>query len=78
MHELNTKGLFAHEMYSLAKAFVRKLEVNPSQLESDILTHIPSAGMRPCYGHCMVVEALMMHPVWTHWPAVWSIPGTAL
>ena len=46
MNALNTKlqgkGLFAHEMYSLVKAFIRKLQFLSSQLEGNILTHMPT------------------------------------
>ncbi|XP_074492937.1 general transcription factor II-I repeat domain-containing protein 2A-like [Sebastes fasciatus] len=46
MNELNTKlqgkGLFAHEMYRLVKAFIRKLQFLSSQLEGNILTHMPT------------------------------------
>ncbi|XP_070406856.1 general transcription factor II-I repeat domain-containing protein 2-like [Nothobranchius furzeri] len=42
MNELNTKlqgkGLFVHEMHSLVKAFMRKLQFLSSQLESNTLT----------------------------------------
>ncbi|XP_069792420.1 general transcription factor II-I repeat domain-containing protein 2B-like [Narcine bancroftii] len=56
MKELNTKlqhwGLFVHEMYSLVKAFMRKLQFLSSQLESNTLSHmqtlITSAGTHPC------------------------------
>ncbi|XP_060950452.1 general transcription factor II-I repeat domain-containing protein 2B-like [Limanda limanda] len=44
MNELNTKlqgkGLFVHEMHSLVKAFVRKMQFLSSQLESNNLTHM--------------------------------------
>lgn len=44
MNDLNTKlqvkGLFAHEMYSLVTAFMRKLTFFSSQLEGNILTHM--------------------------------------
>ena len=44
MNELNTKlqgkGLFVHEMHSLVKAFMRKLQFLSSQLESNTLTHM--------------------------------------
>lgn len=43
MNELNTKlqgkDLFVHEMHSLVKAFMRKLQFLLSQVESNILTH---------------------------------------
>ncbi|KAF7645378.1 hypothetical protein LDENG_00205800 [Lucifuga dentata] len=46
MNELNTKlqgkGLFVHEMYSLVKAFMIKLQFLSSKLEGNILTHIPT------------------------------------
>uniref|UniRef100_A0A8C5LJG6 SPIN-DOC-like zinc-finger domain-containing protein n=1 Tax=Leptobrachium leishanense TaxID=445787 RepID=A0A8C5LJG6_9ANUR len=46
MNELNTKlqckGLFVHEMYSLVKAFMRKLQFLSSQMEDNILTHLPT------------------------------------
>ncbi|KAF7246160.1 General transcription factor II-I repeat domain-containing protein 2B [Varanus komodoensis] len=46
MNELYTKlqgkGLFAHEMYSLVTAFMRKLKFRSSQLEGNILTHMPT------------------------------------
>ncbi|XP_034452049.1 general transcription factor II-I repeat domain-containing protein 2A-like [Hippoglossus hippoglossus] len=46
MNELNTKlqgkGLFAHEMYSLVKAFMTKLQFLSSQLEGYILNHMPT------------------------------------
>lgn len=44
MNELNTKlqgkGLFVHEMHSLVKAFMRKIQFLSSQLESNTLTHM--------------------------------------
>jgi len=44
MNELNTKlqgkGLSVHEMHSLVKAFMRKLQFLSSQLESKTLTHM--------------------------------------
>ncbi|XP_061127419.1 general transcription factor II-I repeat domain-containing protein 2B-like [Syngnathus typhle] len=44
MNELNTKlqgkGLFVHEMHSLVKAFMRKIQFISSQLESNTLTHM--------------------------------------
>ncbi|XP_069003320.1 general transcription factor II-I repeat domain-containing protein 2B-like [Embiotoca jacksoni] len=44
MNELNTKlqgeGLFVHEMHSLVKAFMRKLQFLSSQLDSNNLTHM--------------------------------------
>ncbi|XP_071398745.1 general transcription factor II-I repeat domain-containing protein 2A-like, partial [Centroberyx affinis] len=44
MNELNTKlqgkGLFVHEMHSLVKAFMRKMQFLSSQLESNTLTHM--------------------------------------
>ncbi|XP_073432739.1 general transcription factor II-I repeat domain-containing protein 2B-like [Dendrobates tinctorius] len=46
MNELNTKlqgkGLFAHEMFSLVTAFMRKLKFLSSQLKVKILTHMPT------------------------------------
>lgn len=46
MNELNTKlqgkGLFAHEIYTLVKAFMTKLQFLSSQLEGNILTHMPT------------------------------------
>ncbi|KAM4043630.1 general transcription factor II-I repeat domain-containing protein 2B-like [Anomaloglossus baeobatrachus] len=46
MNELNTKlqgkGLFAHEMFSLVTAFMRKLKFLSSQLKGKILTHMPT------------------------------------
>ncbi|XP_039623539.1 general transcription factor II-I repeat domain-containing protein 2A-like [Polypterus senegalus] len=46
MNELNTKlqgkSLFAHEMYSLVTAFMRNLKFLSSQLEGNILTHMPT------------------------------------
>ncbi|CAN2391899.1 general transcription factor II-I repeat domain-containing protein, partial [Pristimantis euphronides] len=46
MNELNTKlqgkGLFAHEMFSLVTAFMRKLNFLSSQLTGKILTHMPT------------------------------------
>ncbi|CAN2391864.1 general transcription factor II-I repeat domain-containing protein, partial [Pristimantis euphronides] len=46
MNELNTKlqgkGLFAHEMFSLVTAFMRKLNFLSSQLKGKILTHMPT------------------------------------
>ncbi|XP_071348106.1 general transcription factor II-I repeat domain-containing protein 2A-like [Trachinotus anak] len=46
MNELNTelqgKGIFAHDMYSLVKAFMKKLQFLSSQLEGNILTHLPT------------------------------------
>jgi hypothetical protein len=44
MNELNTKlqgkGLFVHEMHSLVKAFMRKMQFLSSQLESNALTQM--------------------------------------
>ena len=44
MNELNTKlqgkGLFAHEMHSLVKAFMRKLQFFSSQFEGNTITHM--------------------------------------
>ena len=44
MNELNTKlqdkELFVHDMYSLAKAFVRKIEFLSGQLNVDNLTYM--------------------------------------
>ena len=44
MNELNTKlqgkGLFVHEMHSLVKAFMTKMQFLSSQLESNNLTHM--------------------------------------
>ncbi|XP_034548006.1 general transcription factor II-I repeat domain-containing protein 2B-like [Notolabrus celidotus] len=44
MNELNTKlqgkGLFVHEMHSLVKAFMTKIQFLSSQLESNTLTHM--------------------------------------
>ncbi|XP_024144372.1 general transcription factor II-I repeat domain-containing protein 2A-like [Oryzias melastigma] len=44
INELNTKlqgkGLFVHEMHSLVKAFMRKMQFLSSQLESNTLTHM--------------------------------------
>ncbi|XP_063732433.1 CCR4-NOT transcription complex subunit 7 isoform X1 [Eleginops maclovinus] len=44
MNELNTKlqgkGLFVHEMHSLVKAFMRKMQFLSSQLESNTLTRM--------------------------------------
>ncbi|XP_033977991.1 general transcription factor II-I repeat domain-containing protein 2B-like [Trematomus bernacchii] len=44
MNELNTKlqgkGLFVHEMHSLVKAFMTKMQFLSSQLESNTLTHM--------------------------------------
>ncbi|XP_075907338.1 general transcription factor II-I repeat domain-containing protein 2B-like [Nelusetta ayraudi] len=44
MNDLNTKlqgkGLFVHEMHSLVKAFMRKIQFLSSQLESNTLTHM--------------------------------------
>ncbi|XP_069615958.1 general transcription factor II-I repeat domain-containing protein 2B-like [Ranitomeya imitator] len=46
MNELNTKlqgkGPFAHEMFSLVTAFMRKLKFLSSQLKINILTHMPT------------------------------------
>lgn len=46
MNELNTKllnkGLFAHDMYSLVKAFMRKLQFLANQLERQMFTHMPT------------------------------------
>ncbi|XP_072412142.1 general transcription factor II-I repeat domain-containing protein 2A-like [Chiloscyllium punctatum] len=46
MNELNVKlqceGLFVHEMYNLVKAFMRKLQLLSSQMEDNILTHLPT------------------------------------
>ncbi|XP_069584553.1 general transcription factor II-I repeat domain-containing protein 2B-like [Ranitomeya imitator] len=46
MNELNTKlqgkGLFAHEMFSLVTAFMRKLKFLSSQLKINIITHMPT------------------------------------
>ncbi|KAL0152384.1 hypothetical protein M9458_052107, partial [Cirrhinus mrigala] len=46
MNELNTKlqgkGLLVHEMYSLVTAFMRKLKFLSSQLEGNVLTHMPT------------------------------------
>lgn len=40
--ELQCKGLFVHEMYSAVKAFMRKLQLLSSQVEDNILTHLPT------------------------------------
>lgn len=40
--KLQDKGLFTHEMYNLVTAFMRKLKFLSSQLEGNILTHIPT------------------------------------
>jgi len=46
MSELNVKlqgkGLFVHDMYSAVKAFMRKLQLLSSQMEDNILTHLPT------------------------------------
>ncbi|GCC38090.1 hypothetical protein chiPu_0016601 [Chiloscyllium punctatum] len=46
MNELNLKlqckGLFGHELYNLVKAFMRKLQLLSSQMEVNILTHLPT------------------------------------
>ncbi|GCC31933.1 hypothetical protein chiPu_0010393 [Chiloscyllium punctatum] len=46
MNELNVKlqykGLFVHEMDNLVKAFMRKLQLLSSQMEDNILTHLPT------------------------------------
>ena len=46
MNELNTqlqgKGLLVHEMHSLVKAFMRKMQFLSSQLESNSLTNMPT------------------------------------
>ncbi|XP_071216541.1 general transcription factor II-I repeat domain-containing protein 2B-like [Salvelinus alpinus] len=46
MNELNSKlqgkGLFAHQMYSLVKAFKGKLLLLTSQVEANNLTHLPT------------------------------------
>lgn len=40
--KLQCKGLFVHEMYSAVKAFMRKLQLLSSQVEENILTHLPT------------------------------------
>lgn len=40
--KLQCKGLFVHEMYSAVKAFMRKLQLLSSQVEDNILTHLPT------------------------------------
>ncbi|XP_060691829.1 LOW QUALITY PROTEIN: general transcription factor II-I repeat domain-containing protein 2A-like [Hemiscyllium ocellatum] len=46
MNELNVKlqckGLFVHDIYNLVKAFMRKLQLLSSQMEDNILTHLPT------------------------------------
>ncbi|XP_072412122.1 general transcription factor II-I repeat domain-containing protein 2A-like [Chiloscyllium punctatum] len=46
MNELNVKlqckGLFVHELYNLVKAFMRKLQLLSTQMEDNILTHLPT------------------------------------
>ncbi|GCC26592.1 hypothetical protein chiPu_0005010 [Chiloscyllium punctatum] len=46
MNELNVKlqckSLFVHEMDNLLKAFMRKLQLLSSQMEDNILTHLPT------------------------------------
>ncbi|XP_072436522.1 general transcription factor II-I repeat domain-containing protein 2A-like [Chiloscyllium punctatum] len=46
MNELNVKlqckGLFVHEMDNFVKAFMRKLQLLSSQMEDNILTHLPT------------------------------------
>ncbi|XP_072447368.1 general transcription factor II-I repeat domain-containing protein 2A-like [Chiloscyllium punctatum] len=46
MNELNVqlqcKGLFVHEMYNLGKAFMKKLQLLSSQMEDNILSHLPT------------------------------------
>ena len=56
MNELNTKlqgkGLFVHEMHSLVKAFMRKMQRLSSQLESNSLTNMPTLkGFTPSADH---------------------------
>ena len=50
MNELNTqlegKGLLVHEMHSLVKAFMRKMQFLSSQLESNSLTNMPTDHLR--------------------------------
>ncbi|XP_068189785.1 general transcription factor II-I repeat domain-containing protein 2-like [Antennarius striatus] len=40
--QLKRKDVFVHDIHSLAKAFVRELQFLSNQLESSILTHVPS------------------------------------
>lgn len=51
MNELNVKlqceGLLVHIMYSLVKAFVRKLQHLSSQMKDNILTHLPTLKKKP-------------------------------
>ena len=56
LNELNTKlqgkDLFVHEMYSLVKAFMRKLQLLSSQLQDNTLTHMQTlTEVKPSAGH---------------------------
>ncbi|XP_067447162.1 general transcription factor II-I repeat domain-containing protein 2A-like [Thunnus thynnus] len=74
MNELNCKlkgkGLSAHEMYSLVKAFLRKLQLLSCQVESNTFTHLPilkertpSAGNHKSYASMLqALPELIAHP----------------
>ncbi|KAL7380233.1 hypothetical protein ABVT39_014193 [Epinephelus coioides] len=40
--KLQGKGLFAHEIHSLVKAFMKKMLLLSRQVESNLLTHLPT------------------------------------
>ncbi|KAL7870756.1 hypothetical protein SRHO_G00082530 [Serrasalmus rhombeus] len=71
--KLPGKGLFAHEISSLVMVFMRKLSFLSSQLEGDILTHMPTLkDVTPPADHlhrhssmlrALHDEAWIMHPV---------------
>ena len=46
MKKLNVKlqceGIFVHEMYSVVKTFMKKLQLLSSQIKENILTHLPT------------------------------------
>ncbi|XP_063768169.1 general transcription factor II-I repeat domain-containing protein 2-like [Eleginops maclovinus] len=79
MNELSTKlqgkGLFVHEMHSLVKAFMRKMQFLSSQLESNTLTHMqtlkevtPSADHLRRYSSMLgALHVWIMHPVTFSW-----------
>lgn len=66
MNELNVKlwckGLFVHEMYSLAEAFMRKLQLLSSQLNDNILTHVPRMKeATPSADHLHRCSSILLH-----------------
>lgn len=53
--ELEGKGLFVPEIYSLVMAFMRKLKLLSSQLEGKILTHANTAGSHTIRYVCLTI-----------------------